>query len=121
MTADYKPHHPEHYPIGWLTATKLAAERPGQDYWVSVDWARGEFGAVARMKRLRAFHKGLFANRFAYPELAAAFTAGYALTFRKRLVHGAWDVQLSWKEADNRQETLMALRSIAGEDVAGSA
>ena len=53
MTSRYRSHHPEHYPIAWLSAAKLAAKELDSENWVSVDWARSEHGAVARMKRLR--------------------------------------------------------------------
>ena len=84
MPTRYKAHHPEHYPIAWLSAAKIAVEKRGTDNpWVSVDWARGESGAVSRMKRLRSFRDGLHANRYNYREVAEVIDAGYDLTFRK--------------------------------------
>lgn len=103
MTSRYRSHHPEHYPIAWLSAAKLAAKELDSEKWVSVDWARSEHGAVARMKRLRAFRDGIKLNAFTYPEFGELLTAGYDLTFRKLPSNGVWDVQLRWKAADKGQ------------------
>ena len=103
MTSRYRSHHPEHYPIAWLSAAKLAAKELDNEKWVSVDWARSEHGAVARMKRLRAFRDGIKLNAFAYPEFEELLAAGYGLTFRKIPSDGVWDVQLRWKAADKEQ------------------
>ena len=118
MPARYKAHHPEHYPIAWLSAAKIAVEKRDTDNpWVSVDWARGESGAVNRMKRLRAFRDGLKANRYNYREIAEVIDAGYELTFRKVSFRGVWDVQLAWKQVPNRQQILDAARVAIGEDM----
>lgn len=126
MAAKFKPHHPEHYPVGWLSAAKVAAAaRDHEDErkrWISVDWARGEAGAVGRMKRLRAFRDGLDANKYLYPVIAAAAEAGYELTFRKVLVRGVWDVQLSWRQSRGREEMLSVARVALGcEDIPSTA
>lgn len=118
MPTRYKAHHPEHYPIAWLSAAKIAVEKRDTDNpWVSVDWARGESGAVSRMKRLRAFRDGLKANRYNYREIAEVIDAGYELTFRKVSFRGVWDVQLAWRQPPNRQEILDVARVAIGEDM----
>lgn len=120
MPTRYKVHHPEHYPIAWLSAARSAANaavRDSADPWVSVDWARGEAGAVSRMKRLRAFRDGLKANRYNYREIAEVIDAGYELAFRKVPFRGVWDVQLAWRQPPNRQEILDAARVAIGEDM----
>lgn len=120
MPTRYKVHHPEHYPIAWLSAARSAANaacRDSADPWVSVDWARGEAGAVSRMKRLRAFRDGLRVNRHNYPEIAKAFDDGYELTFRKVPAHGVWDVQLAWRQPPDRQQILDVARVVIGEDM----
>ena len=120
MPTRYKAHHPEHYPIAWLSAAKVATEKRGTDNpWVSVDWARGEAGAVGRMKRLRSFRDGLHANRYNYREIAEVIDSGYELTFRKVAFRGVWDVQLAWKQATNNQELLDTARVVIGEDMRG--
>ena len=101
MTARFKPHHPEHYPVAWHTAAKQALAEPGS--WVSVDWARGRAGAVSRMKRLRAFRDGVAASPQAIPGAAEALANGLTLTFRTVQAVGVWDVQLCWKAADKEQ------------------
>ena len=116
MTARYKAHHPEHYPIAWLSAAKIAVgKRDTDNPWVSVDWARGESGAVSRMKRLRSFRDGLHANRYSYREVAEVIDAGYELTFRKVLTHNVWDVQLAWKQSNSRQALLEYIGLVSGE------
>ena len=119
MTMKYKPHHPDHYPVGWNTAARLAAEpakRNGDDPWVSVDWAKGEHSAVGRMKRLRAFREGLYSNRFSYPEVAKAIAEGFELSFRKLEVRGVWDVQLCWKVKGPAAGVAAAVRVLEGEE-----
>lgn len=116
MTARYKAHHPEHYPIAWLSAVSLAVGKRGTDNpWVSVDWARGESGAISRMKRLRSFRDGLHANRYNYREIAEVIDAGYELTFRKVLTHTVWDVQLAWKQSNSRQALLKDIGLVSSE------
>lgn len=118
MSTRYKAHHPEHYPIAWLSAAKIAVDKRETDNpWVSVDWARGESGAVSRMKRLRSFRDGLKANRYNYREVAEVIDAGYELTFRKVSFRGVWDVQLAWKQAPDSQQILDAARVAIGEDM----
>lgn len=118
MSTRYKAHHPEHYPIAWLSAAKIAVEKRGTDNpWVSVDWARGESGAVSRMKRLRSFRDGLRANRYNYREIAEVIDAGYELAFRKVPFRGVWDVQLAWKQVPDSQQILDAARVVIGEDM----
>lgn len=102
MTARFKPHHPEHYPVAWHTAAKQALSAPGS--WVSVDWARGRAGAVSRMKRLRAFRDGVAASPQAVPGAIEAIRRGLALTFRTVQAVGVWDVQLCWAPARTRGE-----------------
>lgn len=97
MTARFKPHHPEHYPVAWHTAAKQALAEPGS--WISVDWARGRAGAVSRMKRLRAFRDGVAASPQAIPGAAEALANGLTLTFRTVQAVGVWDVQLCWAPA----------------------
>lgn len=116
MPARYKAHHPEHYPIAWLSAAKLAVEkRDTGNPWVSVDWARGESGAVSRMKRLRSFREGLHANRYNYREVAEVIDAGYDLAFRKVSFRDVWDVQLAWKQRTSRQALLEGIGLVSGE------
>ena len=121
MSSRYQAHHPEHYPIAWLSATQAAARSEklnSDDPWISVDWSRGEAGAVGRMKRLRAFRDGLSLHRGGYPELGELINTGYELTFRKRLAHGVWDVQLAWRPATLKREMLDTLRELTqGETV----
>lgn len=109
--ARYNPQPLESYPIGWFTAARQAAElRPkgeldaitlAQRGYVACTWAPGEAGAVARMKRLRAFRQALeeaYATGHALqPELRRAFAEGWELTFRKEWLNGAWEVQVAWK------------------------
>lgn len=118
----YKAHHPEFYPIGWVSAAKASAEALGdgekQSKWVSADWARGEAGAVARMKRMRAFRDGLAANRYNYQRIAELMDGGFELTFRKVQAQGVWDVQLCWKKAIDAEEILAITREAIGEDIA---
>lgn len=117
--AKYNVHHPEHYPIAWLSAAKLAAEHcEGEGYWVSVDWARGESGAVARMKRLRAFRDGLRQAQHNYPKIREVMAKGYALSFRKVFAHGVWDVQLAWRPSGNVGELLESFSADGGEELA---
>lgn len=98
--ARYKVYQPDHYPIAWISATKAAAEKALADdhSWVSVDWARGEAGAVSRMKRLRVFRDGLKMNPGISPEVAKLMEDNWSLHFRKVALHGVWDVQLRWQE-----------------------
>lgn len=90
--AKFKPHSPDTYPIAWTSAARNALLAPGE--WQSVDWARGEAGAVARMKRLRAFRDGISLYPGRFPELAQALSEGKQLAFRKIPSAGVWDVQL---------------------------
>ena len=117
----YKPHHPEFYPVGWVSAAKNSAEtlKEGakQSDWVSADWSRGEAGAVQRMKRMRAFRDGLTANRYNYAKIAQLIDEGFALTFRKVAAHNVWDIQLCWKKAADKQELLDITREAIGEDM----
>lgn len=104
----YNIYQPEHYPIAWITAVKLAAERKdSQDCWVSADWARGKAGAVGRMKRLRAFREGLKRSPNRFPELLAVMQEGYELCFRKVVFQNVWDVQLCWKKVDSGVEEII--------------
>jgi len=108
MTSSYKAHHPSHYPVGWNTAVKLAAaKRDSPEPWLSIDWARGRFGAIERMKRLRAFREGLYAYKNIWPEVAAALAAGYLLTFRKVPFEGVWEVQVSWKKRNPSMKDIL--------------
>lgn len=91
----YNPLSPDRYPVAWSTATRTALTKPD---WVSVDWSRGEAGAVASMKRLRAFAKGILLYPDRLPDVAQKLANGYKLTFRKRIQHGVWDVQLRFVE-----------------------
>lgn len=97
MTARFKPHHPEHYPVAWNSAARQALAAPGT--WVSADWARGRAGAVSRMKRMRAFRDGLVASPQAIPGTAEALANGLTLAFRAVEAWDAWDVQLRWAPA----------------------
>lgn len=97
MGNKYNAHSPGHYPISWLTAANQALAAPGE--WFSVDWARGEAGAVSRMKRLRAFRDGILKYPSRAQGLADAFAAGKVLRFRKIERFGVWDVQVSLQEA----------------------
>lgn len=121
MPTRYKAHHPEHYPIAWLSAAKIAVEKRDTDNpWVSVDWARGESGAVSRMKRLRSFRDGLHANRYNYREVAEVIDAGYDLAFRKVSFRDVWDVQLAWRQRTSRQALLEGIGIASPEDMRGN-
>ena len=105
MSARYNAQHPSNYPIAWLTAAQTAAAKPEE--WVSVDWARGESGAVSRMKRLRAFRDGLLLNSAALSTELRQILQTHSLTFRKNLTRGVWDVQLCWKHSANSAKTIL--------------
>lgn len=111
---DQVPRHFSCFPISWLTAATLAAQpakRDGTAPWISVDWARGESGAVSRMKRLREFHRGLqlYKTELA-AELAEMLDSGWQLAFQKRMVAGVWDVQLRWVNFEERAAGLEILK-----------
>jgi len=110
--------HPSSYPIGWLTATEKASrlallELPEWEKWVSIDWARGESGAVERMKRLRRFRDGLEAHQFEYPWAGEALAKGFRLGFRKQIAAGVWDIKVGWIASSGiSPETLAILQEI---------
>lgn len=102
----YKSYRPDHYPIAWITAATKAfeiaqavwtgnPEEIAQGPWISADWARGEAGAVNRMKRLRAFRDALRNFPHDKPALTKA-AKSWELQFRKVPVQDVWDVQLRW-------------------------
>lgn len=97
MSSRYNVLRPGAYPIAWITAAQQAVDRAeaGQDPWVSVDWSRGESGAVNRMKRLWAFREGLRANPGDYPGISKIFAEQKTLRFRKLQRYGVWDIQVS--------------------------
>lgn len=97
MGGKYNPQSPDNYPVSWLSAANNALAVPGT--WVSIDWSRGEAGAVARMKRLRAFRDGITLFPGRAPALARALSEGKTLAFRKVAVHGVWDVQVRVQDA----------------------
>lgn len=108
------PRHPSTFPIAWMTATKLAAGPryfEADEPWISAAWARGEAGAVSRMKRLREFHRGLQLHQNEFPDLRELFSNGWRLTFRKRMVAGVWDVQLRWMCVAEKEAGLEALKN----------
>jgi len=108
----FKVHHPEFYPVGWMTGAKnsLATLKEGElcSDWVSVDWARGEAGAVARMCRLRAFRDGLFLYPDYDVKMTAAIRNGYRLHFCKVFIHRVWDVRLCWVKPSEPLSELLA-------------
>lgn len=114
--AKYKVHHPEHYPIAWISAARIAVEYAGSaDPWVEVDWAKGVSGAVARMKRLRSFRDGLKAHPTWDARLGRMMAEGWGLTFRRRKLYGVWSVELCWAlEPEGLGETL---REVLGESL----
>lgn len=97
MGNKFNPRSPDHYPVSWLTAANQALEKPGE--WFSIDWSRGESGAVSRMKRLRAFRDGIPLYPARAQGLAQAISEGKTLAFRKVLRFGVWDVQVCLRDS----------------------
>ena len=118
----YKVHHPEFYPIAWITAARVVAEKlqegAEQSEWISADWARGESGAVSRLKRLRTFREGVIRYKGYDRRFEKLLDAGFTLAFRKVQKYGVWDVQLCWKKATSAREILNQGRMDFPEDMA---
>ena len=117
----FNPHHPEFYPIRWITGARISlsklVEGEDQSEWVSIDWARGEAGAVSRMGRIGAFRKGIKL----YPEFdrnfGEALKKGFDIAISKKYVRGVWDVRICWKRMANKDEMLEILKKENGEDM----
>jgi hypothetical protein len=88
-----------------------------QSEWISADWARGEAGAVSRMKRLRMFREGVICYSSYDRTFQKLLEAGFTLVFRKVKKFGVWDVQLCWRKATLAREILNDARMGFGEDM----
>lgn len=110
MAGNYEPHHPDFYPVAWSEATAKAAQLRSQinPVWVFADKGRTDVAALNRMRRLRAFRKGLEAQPQVISGAAEAFREGYELVFRRVRKRWDYDVELTfrWSEAAGIRETL---------------
>lgn len=110
----YNSLRPGAYPISWITAAQKAVKcweesAEGEARWVSIDWARSEYAALNRMKRLWAFRGGLAAYPEDYPSISKIYTAGMELGFRKRESFGVWDIQVCVKDGRRPLGMLQAM------------
>ena len=101
--ANYKPASPMSYPIAWISALQIAAEKPGT--WVDFASGATQNSAESCMDRARNMVKGVFKFPGHRPDLVELLN-GKRVKFRKYQVtiYGhftgqSWGVQMSIVDA----------------------